>query len=114
MGVLAMNDSLWKLSLDLWSAKAIVWAASVGRDASLTPDAHLYFFDRYHRLSEQHRRRGNIAKATRLRQKAEEHLDAAGGDGPPYAAAMALPRPKGFVRVNAVSRTRFKGPDDAA
>jgi hypothetical protein len=39
-------DSFWSLSLDLLSAKALVWVASVGRDADLTPEAHVYFFDR--------------------------------------------------------------------
>jgi hypothetical protein len=30
------------LSVDLLSAKALVWIASVGRDAELTPEAHIY------------------------------------------------------------------------
>ena len=37
-----------------------------------------------------------------------------GVDGPPYAAAMAMPRPSRFIRTHAVSRNRFPGPDDAA
>lgn len=109
-----MNDSLWALSIDLWSAKVLVWFASVGRDAVLTPEAHLFFFDRYRRLADQHRARGHISKAKRLAQKADEHYRAGAGDGPPYAAAMALPRPKRFVRTDAVSRVRLDSPDDAA
>jgi hypothetical protein len=77
----APAESWWALSVDLLSAKVLVWVASVGRDADLTPEAH------YH---------------------------AGGGDGPPYAAAMAMPRPTRFVRTEAVSRSRFSGPDDAA
>jgi hypothetical protein len=108
------EDSLWKLSIDLWSAKVLVWFASVGRDAVLTPEAHLFFFDRYRRLADQHRARGHESKAKRLAQKADEHYRAGGGDGPPYAAAMALPRPRRFVMTDAVSRARSDTPDDAA
>ena len=110
----AANDSFFALSLDLLTARVLVWLACVGRDAELTPDAHLYFFDRYSRLS-YYRAHGRLNRARRLAAKADEHYRAAGGtDGPPYAAAMAMPRPSRFVRTNAVSGTRLGGPDDAA
>jgi hypothetical protein len=108
------SDSVWTLSIDLWSAKMLVWLASVGRDAVLTPEAHLFFFDRYRRLANRHRARGRIVKASRLKQKADEHFRAAGGDGPPYAAAMAMPRPRRLVRSDVVSSARLDTPDDAA
>lgn len=108
------RDAVWKLTLDLWSAQVIVWAASVGRDAVLTREAHFYFFDRYSRLADEHRVRGHIRKAARLQRKAEEHFEAAGGDGPPYAAALAMPRPRAFVRVNAVGGVGNDDSDDAA
>jgi hypothetical protein len=108
-------DSAWTLSIDLISAKALVWIASVGKDAELTREAHIYFFDRYSRLAECHRKRGRLRKADELKAKAEEHYRSGGGvDGPPYAAAMAMPRPSRFTRTNAVRRNRFPGPDDAA
>ena len=107
-------DSLFSLTADLLSAKALVWIASVGRDAELTPEAHLYFFDRYHRLAQYHRARGRSDRARRFQSKADEHYRAGGGDGPPYAAAMAMPRPNRFVRTDAVSRSRMEEPDDAA
>jgi hypothetical protein len=113
MGRKDRREDIWRLSLDLWSAKVIVWLASVGRDATLTREAHLFFFDRYRRLAEQQRMRGRVAKAARLQTRAEEHWSESGGDGPPYAAAMALPRPRAFVVVNAVSRNRGST-DDAA
>jgi hypothetical protein len=109
------DESLWSLSVDLISARVLVWVASVGRDADLTPEAHVYFFDRYSRLARYHRMHGRPKKAARLQAKAEDHFRAGGGsDGPPYAAAMAMPRPTRFVRTEAVSRNRFDGPDDAA
>jgi hypothetical protein len=40
-------DSLLSLSVDLLSARVLVWVSSVGREAELTPEAHDYFFDRY-------------------------------------------------------------------
>ena len=108
-------DSLFSLSVDLMSARVLVWIASVGRDAELTPEAHLYFFDRYRRLAEYHRARGHAGKARRFQARAAEHYQAGGGgDGPPYAAAMAMPRPNRFLRTDAVSRNRLDGPDDAA
>jgi hypothetical protein len=107
-------DSAWSLSLDLWSAKVLIWVASVGRDAELTPDAHRYLFDRYQRLARCHQARGRMAKARRLQAKADEHYIAFGGDGPPYAAAMAMPRPRPSVWTDAVARRRLDPPDDAA
>lgn len=107
-------DSLWTLSIDLWSAKTLVWLASAGRDAVLTPEAHRFFCDRYRRLARWHTAHGNVTKATRLEQKADAHARAGGGDEPPYAAAMALPRPKRLVMTDAVSRIHLDPPDDAA
>lgn len=91
-----------------------MWVASVGRDAELTRDAHLFFANRYSRLARVHRARGRMGRAVTLEQKAREHLDLSGSDDPPFAAAMAMPRPRQFVVTDAVSRTRLDGPDDAA
>ena len=109
------TESLWALRLDLLSAKALVWIASMGRDADLTPEAHLYLFDLYCRLAELYRTRGRTAKAMRLQAKAAAHYRAGGGgEGPPYAAAMAMLRPRRFILTDAVSKHRPEGPDDAA
>ena len=108
------TDSLLWLSADVFSARLLVWVASVGRDAELTPEAHLFFFDRYCRLAEYHRVRGRAGKAARLQARADEHYDASGSDGPPYAAAMAMPRPARFISTDAVSRSRAPDYDDAA
>ena len=107
-------DSLWLLLADLLSAQALVWVARLGRDADLTPEAHIYFFDRYRRLAECHRARGRLARAKRYDRKADEHFRAGGGDGPPYAAAMAMPRPRQFIRTHAVSGRDARGGDDVA
>jgi hypothetical protein len=108
-------DSAWALSIDLLSARVLVWIASVGKDAELTREAHIYFFDRYSRLADCYRKRGRWRKADEFKAKAEQHYRSGGGvDGPPYAAAMAMPRPSRFIRTNAVSRNRFPGSDDAA
>jgi hypothetical protein len=110
-------DSPWALSIDLLSAKALVWIASVSHGGhadnvpELTPEAHRYFFDRYSRLAECHRRHGRWTKAVRLEAKAAEHGHP---DGPPYAAALAMPRPRRFTRTDAIGRRRFSAPDDAA
>jgi hypothetical protein len=106
-------DSYWSLLLDLWSARALVWVATVGRDADLTPEAHDYFFDRYRRLAEYHRAHRRLGKATRLQARADEHYQAGRGGGPPYAAAMAMPRPSRITHTTAVSSNRPDGSDDA-
>lgn len=91
-----------------------MWIASVGRDVELTPGAHLYFADRYLRLARVHRRVGRVARAVVLENKARAHLEQSGDDGPPFAAAMAMPRPTRFIRTDAVGHASTRGPDDAA
>ena len=105
--------SISAVRLDLAVANILVWVASVGRDAELTPAAHAYFSERYQRLSDYHRRRGHAARARRLQIKADEHYRFAGGDDPPFAAAMGMPRPRRWVVTDAVSRHQ-SGPDHAA
>jgi len=102
------------LAIDLASAKVLVWVASFGREGELTPEAHLYFFDRYSRLARCHRERGRIVKARRFDAKAEAHRVDDPLGGPPYAAAMAMPRPRRFIFTNAVSTRSVDGPNDAA
>ncbi len=103
----------WSLVFDLWSAKVLVWAARVGRDAELTPQAELFFFDRYRVLANYHSARGHVDKANRFRAKAERFRHDQ-DSGPPYAAAMAMPRPRRFVHTDAVARRWPHPPDDAA
>ena len=95
------------------SARALVWVGSWGQERELTSDAHLYFHDRYSRLASYYRERGQLKKAARYQAHADRHHPW-GGDGPPYAAAMAMPRPARFGYTNAVSGSRLNEPDDAA
>ena len=108
------TDSLWSLRFDVVSANVLVWIASIGRDAELLPETHLYFFDRYSRLAQAYSRRGREARAQAFRARAEEHYRAGGGDGPPYAAAMGMPRPRQWVMTDARSDRARHFPDDAA
>lgn len=108
------DDSIAGLGLELITSRALVWVATVGRDCELTPEAHFYFFDRYQRLADCHRRRGHRARARRLQAEADEHYRLSGGDGPPYPAAMAMPRPRQWLATDAVSRHQVETPDDAA
>ena len=105
-------DSAWRLRVDLASAKVLIWAASVGRDVELSPDTHLYLATRYDRLAQLHRLRGRLAKARRLARLAAEHYLAGGWSGPPYAAALAMPRPERWVIVDAIARSSAR--DDVA
>ena len=83
--------------------------SQLGRDAELTPEAHAYFYDRYSRLAMHHRAKGRLRRAARLEGKAGEHYRP-DNPGPPYAAAMAMPRPARFIRTTAIR----SGPDDDA
>ena len=110
----SQSDSLLRLRVDLASARILVWVASLGRDVELNEEAHLYFFNRYQRLSDGYRRRGNQRKAQLMQVKADEHARRGGWDGPPYAAAMGMPRPNTWLRTDAVGRRSGVGPKDAA
>ena len=103
------SNSLWSLRADVLSAKILVWVASVGREGELTPEAHAYFCDRYRRLADCYRRRARFEAAERAAVKAREHC---GDEGPPYSAAIAMPRPARWVRTWTVSGR--DDPDDAA
>ena len=107
-------DSLTRLRLDVASTRILVWVVSVGRDPELTTEAHLYFFDRYSRLADCYRRRGNAVRARRMQAKADEHARNGGWDGPPYAAAMSMPRPTRWFATDAVSRQDVRGRRGAA
>jgi hypothetical protein len=107
-------DSRWSLMFDLVSARALVWIAKWGRDSELTADAHVYFFDRYRRLAAVHRSRGQLDKAKSVEAKAEKHYRPGYDDGPPYAAAMAMPRPRRWIQTDMISKSHLDGPDDAA
>ena len=106
------SDSPWALNTDIFTAKILVWIAGLGREAELTPEAHQYFCDRYRRLAVCYRMRGNSRAAEKADAKASEHCS--DDDGPPYAAAMAMPRPARLTKTNAAGTTRRPGPDDAA
>jgi len=107
-------DSLVRLRVDVASARVLVWLATRGRDVELTEGAHLYFFDRYHRLADCYRRRGSEVQAEKWETKAEMHARLGGWDGPPYAAAMSMPRPRKWFMTDAVSRHCLDGRRDAA
>ncbi len=102
------------LVLDLWSARALTWIGTLGGREALGSDAHLDLADRYHRLADYHRARGRVQRARRLLAKAERHWFEGGGDGPPYAAALAMPRPTSWTFTDAVARRRTADPDDVA
>jgi hypothetical protein len=98
----------WLLLADVFSAKIVLWAVVGGRFRDIefqemTDEEHLYFWDRYSRLAKIYRSHGRSTKAAWCAQRAAEHYDATDG-GPPYAAAMARPRPRPYLLVDATSR----------
>lgn len=104
-----------KIRFSLLSAKVLAWVACrSSTDSELTLEAHLYFSEHYQRLADHHRRREHLRRADRLQAKADAHRAHLGDDGPPFAAAMGMPRPRRWLVTDAVSRTRMAPPKDAA
>jgi hypothetical protein len=106
--------SAWRVRWDLWSIRALLRLALVSGRGEPHPDVHRYLAERYARLAGHHQRAGRADRARRLRAKSDHHRDLAGDDGPPYAAAMAMPRPSRGACVDAVSPHRMNEPNDAA
>jgi hypothetical protein len=110
-----IRESPWRLRWDLWSVHVLLRLALASGRGETRPDVHLFFADRYARLAEHHQRKGRHDSARRLRLKSAAHTQLGGGDGePPHAAAMAMSHPRPSVLVDAISRRRVTGPDDAA
>ena len=108
--------SAFQLRLDISVALLLVVVAKAGKSGGPNPDVCFYLGDRYLRLAETCKRRGADTKARRLQQKAEKYLRHSGPwQGPPFAAAMAMPIPKRPRFTAAIGwRTRRIPPDDAA
>jgi hypothetical protein len=106
--------SAWRLRADLLSAKSLLWIAGAGRSGDPRPEVHLYFYDRYWRLAVVMEQKGRTSRAALYRAKAVEHYRLSGHDGPPFAAALALPRPGLFPRTHVGQHSAGSGDDDAA
>jgi hypothetical protein len=108
------SESAWRLRAELLSTRALLWVAGAGRWGEAKPEVHLYLYDRYWRLAMHYERQGRLSRAAVLRAKAEHHYRESGHDGPPFAAALAMPRPKMFRSVEAVSQSPGSDDNDAA
>jgi hypothetical protein len=99
----------FRLLVDIFSMKILVWV--LGRNGELL-DSHLFFYHRYIELADYHWLHRHATKALKLEAIAEAHFQAApdNDDGPPEAAAMALPARPTIVSTNVVSRTRLDKP----
>jgi hypothetical protein len=106
-------EPIWRVRADLLSTKALLWVAGAGRGGEPTPDVHLFLYDRYWRLAVHHEQCGHKRRAERFRSKAELHYRLSGHDGPPFAAAMAVARPRGFLHTHAAASPSDDS-DDAA
>lgn len=104
----------WGLRADLITIRSLLWLAQARRGGEFQPEVHLYLYDRYWRLAEHYERRGNKRKALRLRIKAEAHYRQSGHDGPPFAAAIAMPVPRPPLFTRAVATDPARNPDDVA
>jgi hypothetical protein len=107
------QESISKLRIDICVAQLLLVVAKAGKPGEPNSDVCFYLGDRYLRLAEKHQQRGASRKSRRLRAKAEKYLGPL--QGPPYAAAMAMPVPKRPTFTAAIGWRPRKGPpDDAA
>lgn len=99
------QESALKLRYDLLSARALIWLARRATQSDeLTTDARIYMFDRYSRLAQHQRHHGRAAAAERLESQARQYAPHGGEDGPPFAAAMGMSRPRQWVLTDALGR----------
>ena len=100
-----MNPALplWQIYADLLAAWVLLGIAP-GAAASLSPEDHRFLAERYAQLAARWRRIGWRGHADALAARADRHIDAAGGDDLPPAVAVAMPRPRRFVAVDARGR----------
>lgn len=104
----------WRLRADLLTMQGLLLIVRARRVGQLRPEVHLYLYDRYWRLADYYERRGKRQRASRLRAKAAAHFGQTGHDGPPFAAALAMPVPRPPMSTWAVATRRLRDPDDAA
>ena len=107
------RDSIWRLRLDLASARALMLLGSSPADEDLNPDVHLFLYDRYSRLAALHEAAGRRANAAALRGRAQYHFGfCAGGPQTDPDRADRPSRPP--VRILAFGGQRRSPRDDAA
>lgn len=111
----AEHESAFRLRYDVASAQVLIWLARrVNQRGDLTAGARVYLFDRYYRLAQHHRRHGRVSRADRLEDKANRYAPDGGQNGPPFAAAMGMPRPHQWVLTDARGQDANGRGDDAA
>ena len=108
------SDTIWRLRVDLVSAKALLFVGSSAAEEEIEPDVHLFFYDRYWRLATLYEKAGRRRRAAKLRARAEHHLSFCPRGGPPYAAASAAQVPRPSIRTLARGRWTPADSDDAA
>lgn len=92
---------IWRVRYDLAWTKLLLWIAGAGSTGEPKPEVHAYLGFLYHQLADEHENRGNVAAARRLRRIAREHELAGPSPEPPPAAAMGMPVPRAWYRIDA-------------
>ena len=92
-------SALFRLHVDLLSARVFLWFASLGRAVEPTPEVHLYLADLHFRLAAAYEAAGRLTSARRHRDLANQHASMAPPPPPrpPAAMAMAVPVPPWFT-----------------
>jgi hypothetical protein len=92
-GQAARKLSPWRLRFDIVVVAGFARMVCLGREGRLSPELHMFLYDRYWRLGKWHEARGRARRAQALKSRALHHWEETGYDGPPFAAALAMPVP---------------------
>ena len=87
-----MDRALWRLRFDILWIHCLLALVKVRGITRTRSEIHGFLFDRYFRLAELHRKRGDARRARRLHLKADWHRERRDPD-PPSPVAAALGRP---------------------
>jgi hypothetical protein len=102
--------SPWRLRCEIVFVAGLARLVFIGREVQLSPDFHMFLYDRYWRLAKWHEARGRARRSQALKARALRHWEETGSDGPPFAAALAMPVPLPPIFTWAVAGRQQEAP----
>ncbi len=89
----AETVSPWRLRYDIGLVTGLARVVFLGREVQLSPEFHMFLYDRYWRLAKWHEAKGHAKRSRVLKSRALRHWEETGYDRPPPAVALAMPIP---------------------
>jgi hypothetical protein len=89
----AATMSPWRLRCEIVFVTGLARLVFAGQSVQLSPEFHVFLYDRYWRLAKWHEARGRTRRSHVLKTRALSHWEQTDYDGPPFAGALAMPIP---------------------